>query len=90
MKIEGIGSKEIFNLSNKKKIEKKSSVEDKRDTVEISSVGKSLCDYSSGETFGVSPEKLNIIRNQISSGTYNRDSKLVAQKMIDIMKGKDI
>lgn len=90
MKIEGISSKEIMNIYSKRKAERKSAVEAKQDTLEISSIGKSLCDYSTGEDFGISPEKLNSIKNEISSGTYNKDSKIVAQKMLDIMKGKDI
>ncbi len=91
MKISGINSSEFPNIHiDKKKNVKKADVEAITDRVEISSVGKSLSGYSSGENFGVSAEKLNSIKNELTAGTYNRDSKLVAQKIIDTMKGREI
>jgi negative regulator of flagellin synthesis FlgM len=89
MKITGIGNNDYLNIhsDSKKSIEKKSATVGK-DRLEISTVGKSLSSYSTDGNFGVSPEKLQTIKREISAGTYNRDSKLVAQKLIDAMKGR--
>ena len=91
MKITGISSNDYLSINNnsKKSVEKKSTSVEK-DRLEISTVGKSLSSYSTDGNFGVSNEKLQSIRNQVSSGTYNKDSKLVAQKLIDAMKGRII
>ena len=91
MKITGISSNDYLSINNnsKKTVEKKSASMEK-DRLEISTVGKSLSSYSTDGNFGVSNEKLQSIRTQVSSGTYNKDSKLVAQKLIDAMKGRII
>lgn len=87
MKINGVNPNKIVNLysNNKRNIERKSEVAQK-DTIEISSVGKSLSSYSIDDKFINSNEKIEKLKNEIQNGTYNRDSKLVAAKILDAMK----
>ena len=89
MKITGIASNDYLSIHNdsKKTVEKKVLSTD-HDRLEISTVGKSLSSFSTDGNFGVTEEKLQNIRSQVNAGTYNRDSKLVAQKLIDLMKGR--
>jgi len=91
MKITGISSNEYLNVKNdSKKAAVNKTVENGKDRLEISTAGKSLSLYSTDGNFGISEEKLQGIKNQVSSGTYNKDSKLVAQKLIDVMKGRTV
>lgn len=55
------------------------------DSIEISSVGKNLNEYSinAGKN---NAEKIAEIKSKIESGTYNVDAKLTANSMINIMK----
>lgn len=76
--------KEIKRKSEKQDVGKSS------DTIEISDIGKSMSTYSLNDKFSMSPEKIDSIRKEVSSGTYNRDSRVVASKMIDIMKGRGV
>lgn len=91
MKINGAGVNKIVNLynNNAKAVEKKETVK-KSDTVEISSIGKSLSSYSVDGNFETSAEKLESIRKQISSGTYKSNSEMTAKKIIDIIKGREV
>ena len=91
MKITGVSSNDYINIHN----DSKKSVAPKaasvaQDRLEISTVGKSLSSYSTDGNFGVSEEKLQSIRNQVSAGNYNKDSKVVAQKLLDVMKGRTV
>ncbi len=87
MKISGINPSKIINFysDHKKSIEKNEQVK-KNDTVQISSLGKSLSSYSLDDKFINSKEKIERITNEINNGTYNVDSKLVAAKMIQEMQ----
>lgn len=92
MKVNGANTNNIINMYsyNKKRIEEKAAGKAK-DSLEISSAGKRLSNYADGTIKGEnSDEKIERIRNEISKGTYKADSRLTAQKMIDIMKGRDI
>lgn len=91
MKISGTGINKIINIyeKNNKKIEKTKEVE-KKDSLEISKIGKNLSSFAVDDKKSISQEKLEKIRNEIANGTYNVDGKLVAQKMIDIMKGREV
>ncbi len=90
MKIDGIKNNVIsFYKSNTSKIESKTTVS-KKDTIELSSVGKSLSSLSLDGKLGNSQEKVEAIRNAVMQGTYKMDSTLTAKKIIDIMKGRDI
>lgn len=91
MKINGVGPSKIVNLyNNNKKVESKKEVEQKKDSLEISTAGKSLSTMSLDKNYVTSPEKLEEIKKSIAQGTYKPSSKQIADKMIDIIKGRDI
>lgn len=91
MKINNVGVNKVINLYNvnKKNVDKSTAVE-KKDTVEISSLGKSLSSLSLDGNFENSAKKIEALRNEVSQGTYKPDSRLVAQKMLDIIKEKGV
>ena len=91
MKINGIGPSSIVNKynDNKMKVTKSAGVE-KNDTVQISTEGRTLSNLSIDTNYGSSPEKIESIKQQISQGTYKPNSKLIAQKMVDVIKGREI
>jgi negative regulator of flagellin synthesis FlgM len=90
MKVNGVGPSNIVNLynENKNKISKKSEVF-KSDSVQISSEGRSLSNLSvESSNVNISdPKRVETVRNQIEQGTYKPNSKLIAQKMLDAIKG---
>lgn len=87
MKINGISQSKAINAYNdyKKQVDKKET-KPQGDSIQISSLGKSLSAYSTDELFVNSKEKLQGIAAEISNGTYNRDSKLIAEKMIESIR----
>lgn len=91
MKILGLAVNKINNIynENKKAIEKKESISDK-DSIEISSIGKSLSSYSIDNNYMMSDKKLESIRRDIKNGTYSKSSTVVAKKIIDNIKGREI
>lgn len=92
MKINGINTNNVISNYNnaKKKVEEKH-VENQTDSLQISATGRSLSNYTDGIIKGEnSAEKIERIKSQIANGTYTSNAKLTAQKMIDIMKGRDI
>lgn len=91
MKIIGVGVNKVVSLyNNNKKIEEKSTEKAKKDTIEISSIGKSLSSLKIEEGFENSPEKIEKLRKEVSQGTYKADSKLVAKKILDNIKGRGV
>ncbi|GAA0121419.1 flagellar biosynthesis anti-sigma factor FlgM [uncultured Clostridium sp.] len=74
--------------ANKIKQEKTEEMK-QQDSCEISDLGKTLNNFSNEEFSGVSKEKIEAIREKISQGTYKVDSKLVAEKLIEHMKGRE-
>ena len=90
MKIDGIKNNVVsFYKRNTSKIESTATVS-KKDTIELSSVGKSLSSLSLDGKLVNSKEKIEAIRNQVMQGTYKMDSTLTAKKIIDVMKERDI
>lgn len=91
MKVSGAGINKILNLykSNNKAAEKKAVKTDK-DTIELSSLGKSLSSFKAEEELINSKEKIERLQKEISKGTYNPNSKLIAKGIIDHMKGKGV
>lgn len=87
MKINGINQIKAINSynDNKKNVEKKD-IKAKSDSIEISSLGKSLSTYSTDDTYVNSKEKIESVSKEVSNGTYNRDSKLIAEKMLANIK----
>ncbi len=91
MKINGVGVNNVVNLYNSnKKVSSNNSVKPSKDTIEISSLGKSLSSYTVENSFENSPEKIEKLRKEVSQGTYKADSKLVAKKILDNIKGRGI
>lgn len=90
MKIDGVKNNVVsFYKKNTSKIEAKATVS-KKDTIELSSAGKSLSSLSLDGKVGNSSAKIEGIRNEVMKGTYKVDSTLTAKRIIDIMKGRDI
>lgn len=93
MKITSIGINNIYNDNQKIRDTKKSpstSSTSSQDVIQISSLGKSLSSFSVDGTYSLSDSELEMIKNQVSNGTYSRDSKLVAEKIFDVIKGRDL
>lgn len=84
MKINSVDPSKLIKLYsiNKKSIEKTEEVK-KSDSIQISSLGKSLSTYSLDTRMVNSKEKVESIKNEISNGTYARDAKLVASKVLE-------
>lgn len=90
MKIDGVKNNIVnFYKKNSVKTEQKVNMA-KKDSIELSSAGKSLSALSLDAKAINSKEKIEAIKNQVNSGTYKMDSKLTAKKMMDVMKGRDI
>ena len=91
MKINGASLNNVVNIySNNKKVNEKNAVKSSKDSIQISSLGKSLCALAIEDNCENSPEKIEKLRNEISQGTYKADSSLTAKKMIDIIKGRGV
>jgi negative regulator of flagellin synthesis FlgM len=91
MKINGVSSSKIISLYNDvKKTNVKKSETKNSDSITISDLGKSLSALSNGEDITSSSSKIEAIQKEVSNGTYNRNSTVVAKKMIDIMKNKGV
>ncbi|NLK96177.1 MAG: hypothetical protein GX275_13490 [Clostridiales bacterium] len=92
MKISGINSQNIINTYNKNSENRinVNSASSKKDTIEISSIGKSLRNYSLENTNLDKSNDLEIIKNEVKNGTYNVDAKLTAQSILDYIRGKKV
>jgi len=90
MKIDGVKNNVVsFYKNNTPKAEAKAAVS-KKDTIELSTAGKSLSALALDSKPVNSEAKIEAIRNQVMQGTYKMDSKLTAGRMMEIMKGRDI
>lgn len=72
------------NMKNNTNINKVNKVQE-TDRIEISSLGKSLTDYSLDTSIDNS-KKIADIKNRIESGTYNVDARLTAKSLLNAMK----
>lgn len=92
MKVNNISMNKLINLYDRKNQynnTKKSTLE--RDRIELSDIGKKLSVENRNEIMDEEREnRVREIKNQIEKGTYNRDSKLIAEKILDNIKGKNI
>lgn len=89
MKINGISLNKMLNVYDKSKKEYGAArVTGQKDSIEISSLGKSLSSYVTGDETINSKEKVEDIKKAVEDGTYNVDKKLVAAKIMEAMKGK--
>jgi len=71
--------------SNINKVITKVSNTNKSDTIEISSIGKSLNEYYSNSDLD-NAKKITDIKSSVESGTYNVDAKLTAQSLLNVIK----
>jgi len=91
MKINNVNMNKVINLySDNKKVEGKKTEVVKKDSIEISSMARSLSGIHTGETFGNSEAKIEELRKQVSQGTYKRDSSVIAKRMIDLIKEREV
>lgn len=56
------------------------------DRIEISSVGKSIRDYSLNTDVINNAKKIEDIKNRIENGTYSVDARLTARSILEAMK----
>lgn len=75
-----------YNLNSNKTVKSENKVKDV-DTIEISSLGKSLKDYSLDSNIN-SAQKVAEIKSKVDSGTYSIDARLTARSMLNAMKGE--
>lgn len=89
MNINSINQNKVVNFYNvqSKKVGT-SKVEKVSDSIEISSVGKNMSLYSLEDDFKNSDKKIEQLKSQVENGTYNKDSKLIADKIFDSMRIK--
>ncbi len=74
---------ENFKANNNNLVKEKT-----KDSIELSSLGKSLNKLViEDETVGVSSEAVEMIKSKITAGTYTVDSKVLAKSMVTSMKG---
>lgn len=88
MKINNIKFTNVDNAYKTKKleIENKSNKSNKSDSVQISDLGKYLNEVNTNKE-DVNMDKVNEIKKRIENGTYSVDSKALAKKIIERMKG---
>lgn len=91
MKIDNIGTNnKIYPLRENTKIYSKKQQNSKSDVIEISNAAKHLSSYASCNSTQVSDKKVQELKSQVQNGTYNINAEMVAQKMINIIKGREI
>lgn len=92
MDVKGIGSSNIINFYNKNsnKVTAKEAVKKVSDTIEISSVGKSIKDFSLEGLNISNPSKIAELKRKVEAGTYNVDARLTANSLINYIKESKI
>ncbi|WP_234119587.1 flagellar biosynthesis anti-sigma factor FlgM [Clostridium hydrogenum] len=91
MKINGVGAENVINFYTRKNVnESTKKAVPTKDSIEISSAAKNLSSLKIDLPINQDDRKLQYIRNQVTNGTYTRDSKLVAQKIVDYIKGREV
>lgn len=90
MNIKGVGSPTGVNYYNKVANSRMEKTEKTKlgDRIELSEASKVLKDYGIETSTYDNTEKIQEIKNKISSGTYNIDARLTAKSMLDAMKGR--
>lgn len=91
MNINGIGPSKQIKLYSDNKIKATKGVNiEKIDTVQISKEGRNLSNIAAEKSTKSSPERIEAVKNQIAQGTYKPSSTLIAKKMLDIIKGREV
>lgn len=88
MKISSINTNNMINAYSKQKQYVKTETVNKsfKDKVEISEDAKYLSKINS-DNENINIDKVNEIKKKIQEGTYSINSKNIAQKIIDVIKG---
>ncbi len=90
MKIDGVKNN-VVNFYKKNTVKTEAKVNPvRKDSIELSTAGKSLSALSLDGNLVNSKEKIEAIRSKVDQGTYKIDSKLTAKRMMDTIKGRDI
>lgn len=89
MKIDSIRTNNMINVYKQQKRYENVNATKKemKDKVEISDAAKHL-NKIKNDNENVNLDKINEIKNRINNGTYNVDSKKLAKKIIEIIKGE--
>lgn len=89
MKINSMNTNNMINAYSKQKQYVKNETVNKvfKDKVEISEDAKYLSKINS-DNENIDLDKVNEIKKKIKEGTYSVDSKNIAQKIINVMKGE--
>lgn len=87
MNINSVKYRNVENIYKSNKSEIKNIEKKKTDRVEISELGKYLNKVNFSDE-KVNIEKINEIQKRIESGTYSIDSKKLAKKIINHMRGE--
>lgn len=61
-----------------------------KDSIEISEAGKMLSSLCSNFQIDNNENKVELIKTQVKNGTYDRSSRLVAQKIVDYFRGREV
>lgn len=72
------------NMKNNNSVDKVNKNQE-TDRIEISSLGKSLTDYSLDSSID-NAKKIADIKNRVESGTYSVDARLTAKSLLNAMK----
>lgn len=73
-----------YNSNTNKNVDKINKTKD-IDRIEISSLGRSLNDYSLDKSID-NTKKVAEIKSKVESGTYSVDARLTARSLLDAMK----
>ncbi|MBO3446327.1 flagellar biosynthesis anti-sigma factor FlgM [Clostridium sp. CCUG 7971] len=87
MKIGSINQRVIENIYKSNKVEEKAIKNEKIDTIQISDLGKYLSEVNNKKE-EINIEKVNELKKKIDNGTYRIDSKDIAKKIIEHMRGE--
>ncbi|MBU5454620.1 flagellar biosynthesis anti-sigma factor FlgM [Caproiciproducens sp. MSJ-32] len=91
MNIKGIGYMSGINQYNRVSSNKISKLEkrDVSDRIELSQEAKLLKNYAIDESAFNNSQKIIEIKNRIQNGTYDINSRILAQSLLDAMRGKE-
>ncbi|MGL4802936.1 MAG: flagellar biosynthesis anti-sigma factor FlgM [Cetobacterium sp.] len=87
MNIKPVNFRSIENVYKSTKIENKPINPKNSDRIEISELGKYLNEVNKGKE-DMNLDKVNDIKQRIENGTYSVDSKEVAKKILEHLKGE--
>lgn len=88
MKIGSINPRNIEKMYKSNKIEEKNIKNQRKDTIQISDLGKYLSEVNSNKKEEIDIEKVNELKKKIDNGTYKIDSKDIAKKILEHIRGE--